>query len=75
MVGHTTASPDLSVFCVNDSSLWALRSLMSKTDRAVPCVEDQCTYTKEKKREPGLGVQVIHYAGHTKKILHKGEER
>ena len=73
-VGHTTASVDSSVFCANGSFLWALRSARSKTGRAVPSVENRCTYTKEKKRASGLGAQAIHYAGYTKKLL-QGEER
>ncbi len=68
MVGHTTARPDLFALCVKDSFLWALGTARSKTDRVVPGVEDQCTYTEEKKRSSGLGAQVIHGVGHTRNL-------
>jgi hypothetical protein len=68
MVRHTTASQDLSVFYVNDSSLLVPGSAKSKTDRTVPSVEDRCTYIKEKKGASGLDAQLIRNAGHTRKL-------
>ena len=68
MVGHTMVSADLSVFCVDDSFLLVPGSAKSRTGRSVPIVEDRCTYTKEKKGSSGSGAQLIHNAGHTRKL-------
>jgi len=68
MVRHTTASRDLSVFYVEDSSLLVPGSAKSRTDRAVPGVEDRCTFTKEKRGASGSGAQLIRNVGHTKKL-------
>lgn len=69
MVGHTMASPDLSVFYVNDNSLWVSKNAKSKTDRIVPSVEDRCISTKEKKGASGLGAAGIRCVDHTKKLF------
>jgi len=68
MVGHIMASLDLSVFCVEDNSLSVPGSAKSRTDRAVPSVEDRCTFTKEKRGASGSGAQLIRNVGHTKKL-------
>ena len=62
------ASADLSVFCVDDNFLLVPGSVKSRTGRAVPGVEDRCTYTKEKKGALGSGAHPTRDVRHTRKL-------